>query len=238
MDKYQYGINIETLDKFISKPKIEEKDFGSKSVLIEIPEFKLERLVLLKDKEAVLKTENLEAALFVESGELFLKDINLGVHEVVILPPNSEITIIAKKDSVIYLFSGHGENSSYYVKQKPFDYREKYWGNIQTIVSGDYVGKRIFVNKGKNASLEFHCQKIESYYIHSGKLLLRLRAGRGEDRFFNLEEGKTAFTSPGLMHQRGGLEDTVIIEISTRDSDSDSFLVEDGEKIHMPNLIS
>ena len=65
---------------------------------------------------------------------------------------------------------------------------------------------------------------------------MRLRAGRAEDRYFELELGTASFTPPGLMHQRGGLEDTVIIEISTRDEDSDSFLVEDGQKTKMPNL--
>ncbi len=84
--------------------------------------------------------------------------------------------------------------------------------------------------------MEYHCRKIESYFIHSGKLLLRLRAGRGEDRFFELEKGVSSFTPPGLMHQRGGLADTVIIEISTKDEDSDSFLVEDGQKRRMEGL--
>ena len=32
------------------------------------------------------------------------------------------------------------------------------------------------------------------------------------------------------MHMRIALEDTVIIEVSTKDSDSDSHLVEDGKK--------
>ena len=31
------------------------------------------------------------------------------------------------------------------------------------------------------------------------------------------------------MHMRMGLEDTVIIEVSTRDNDADSYLVEDGQ---------
>ena len=31
------------------------------------------------------------------------------------------------------------------------------------------------------------------------------------------------------MHMRMALEDTVIIEASTKDSDADSFLVEDGQ---------
>jgi hypothetical protein len=34
---------------------------------------------------------------------------------------------------------------------------------------------------------------------------------------------------PGLMHMRMALEDTVIIELSTTDDDSDSHIVEDGK---------
>jgi D-lyxose ketol-isomerase len=44
--------------------------------------------------------------------------------------------------------------------------------------------------------------------------------------------GESYDVRPGVMHMRIGLEDTVIIEVSTRDSDSDSYLVEDGQTYH------
>ena len=116
------------------------------------------------------------------------------------------------------------------------DFRDKYWGHIQTMLNRTYTGKRLFFKQGKHSSLHFHCNKTETYFIHSGELLVRLRAGRGEDRSFTLHAGDTLFIPPGLMHQDGAIQDTVIIEVSTHDEDSDSFIVEDGSTVRMPGL--
>ncbi|HEX3661612.1 MAG TPA: hypothetical protein VHU89_09290 [Acidobacteriaceae bacterium] len=114
--------------------------------------------------------------------------------------------------------------------QPTTDVREKYWGRIETIASGEEMAaKRIFVRKGGQSSLEYHVEKSESYYIHSGLLKLGLRIGRAENRSIVMSAGHSYDVRPGVMHMRIGLEDTVILEISTRDSDADSYLVEDGQ---------
>jgi mannose-6-phosphate isomerase-like protein (cupin superfamily) len=109
------------------------------------------------------------------------------------------------------------------------DVREKYWGCIETIMSEDVAAKRILVRKGGQSSLEFHVDKRESYYIHSGLLKLGLRIGRAENHSIVMGPGDSFDVRPGLMHMRMALEDTVIVEVSTKDSDMDSFLVEDGQ---------
>ena len=109
------------------------------------------------------------------------------------------------------------------------DVREKYWGRIETILSGEIAAKRIFVQKGGQGSLEFHVEKRETYYIHSGLVKVGLRIGRAENRSIVMSPGESYDMRPGVMHLRVGLEDSVIIEVSTRDSDSDSYLVEDGQ---------
>lgn len=110
------------------------------------------------------------------------------------------------------------------------DVREKYWGRIETIASTEEIAaKRIFVRKGGQSSLEYHVEKSESYYIHSGLLKVGLRIGRAENRSIVMMAGQSYDVRPGVMHMRIGLEDTVILEVSTRDSDSDSYLVEDGQ---------
>lgn len=109
------------------------------------------------------------------------------------------------------------------------DVREKYWGRIETILSEEVAAKRIFVRKGGQSSLEYHVEKTESYYIHSGLLKVGLRIGRAENRSIVMMAGQSYDVRPGVMHMRMGLEDTVILEVSTRDSDSDSYLVEDGQ---------
>jgi len=234
----QYGIDINSLEKFIAKPIFKKFNWGGRGVLFEEPAFKLEKIRVDAGAAADLNGDaNFETTLWIEEGKGSVQGIKIDDSEIITLPPRQKWSIVAEKPITAYLFYGPAAAGSEYLKKtKPVDYREKYWGNIQSIVSKGYAGKRIFVRKGKNASLEFHCRKTEGYYIHSGNLLLRLRAGRGEDKFFELKEGSSSFTPPGLMHQRGGLEDTVIIEISTRDEDSDSFLVEDGKLHPMPRL--
>ena len=237
---HQYGIDINTLDKFMGKPVFEKNDWGLYSILLKTEEFRLERVDIFLDRTFILKTDDKnEAVLFVGEGQILAGSVEVAAKGVVVLPPGSEMQLVAKKDTaVVYVFSGAADPSSVYPKNgSTFDFREKYWGSIETIVSRRYAGKKLVVRKGECSSLEFHCRKVEGYFIHSGKLLLRLRAGRGEDRFFELPAGTTFFIPPGLMHQRGGLEDTIIIEISTKDEDSDSFLVEDGAKQKMPKLV-
>jgi mannose-6-phosphate isomerase-like protein (cupin superfamily) len=113
--------------------------------------------------------------------------------------------------------------------QPTTDVREKYWGRIETILSDDVAAKRIFVRKGSQGSLEYHVEKRETYYIHSGLVRVGLRIGRAENRSIVMGPGESYDVRPGLMHLRIGLEDSVILEVSTRDSDSDSYLVEDGQ---------
>jgi mannose-6-phosphate isomerase-like protein (cupin superfamily) len=109
-----------------------------------------------------------------------------------------------------------------------FDVREKYWGRIDSIVSREFVGKRIELRRAGQSSLEFHVEKAESYYVHSGRVKVGLRIGRGENKSLVLNEGDRFDIPPGLMHMRIGLEDSILMEVSTTDSDGDSYLVEDG----------
>ncbi|MSU54253.1 MAG: hypothetical protein EXS48_00225, partial [Candidatus Staskawiczbacteria bacterium] len=232
----QYGIDIKTLDKFIAQPVFEKYNWGEHAVLFNEPAFRLEIVRIVAGASVDMEGDaNFEVTVWIEEGKGNIAGAELTAFELITLPSGQKWSIIAQEPITAYLFYGPpSAGSDYGKKAKPFDYREKYWGNIQSIISKEYAGKRMLVKKGTNASLEFHCQKTEGYYIHSGNLLLRLRAGRGEDKFFELKKGTTSFTPPGLMHQRGGLEDTVIIEISTKDDDGDSFLVEDGKGRPMP----
>ena len=240
---HYYGININTLDKFITTSKREKKPWGLYICIADLSEYRLERFDVKAGRAVSFRAKKgFEATIFVEEGAVAVGKHTLNSHESLSLKSPVSAKIKTITGSAVYVFSGpsekcvKGKKSEYGRVNKPFDYRDKYWGEIETIVSGRYAGKRIVVRSGRYASLEYHCKKLESYYIHSGKLLLRLRAGRGEDRFFEMSKDSATLTPPGLMHQRGGLEDTVIIEISTRDEDSDSFLVEDGAKHKMPQL--
>lgn len=234
----QYGISVATLEQFLTRPKGKKTVWGSHALLLSTPAFRFERVEIKKGAQTTLKTGRFETTAWVEEGAVQLGDTALPQHESITIASATSWKLRATAASVLYLFSGpaKGKAQARFSKKFPSsDYRDKYWGSIESVVSKEYAGKRMVVKRGTQASLEFHCNKLEGYYIHSGKLLLRLRAGRGQDRFFTLRKGDVAFMPPGLMHQRGGLEDTVILEISTKDEDSDSYLVEDG-KIPMPRL--
>ncbi len=231
-----YGINIDTLSELMTHPVGALCGGGTKTLLIERPEFRLERLELPLGTSATLSTDTFEMTLWAEEGIAVVDSVPLPTQHCIALPPKASFQVEARERTVLYLFSGPASDGPFREPSPSSDFRDKYWGTIESIVGKGYAGKRMLVKKGKYASLEYHCNKSEAYYIHSGKLLLRLRAGRAEDRNFELPVGTVSYTPPGLMHQRGGIGDTVIIEISTKDEDSDSYLVEDGQKTPMPGL--
>lgn len=108
------------------------------------------------------------------------------------------------------------------------DVRDKYWGTIETIVNQEFAGKRLFMRAGCQSSLEFHTRKTETYFVHCGELRVGLRTDRARNRSVRIAAGQCIDIPAGLMHMRIAVEDTVILEASTHDSDVDSHLVEDG----------
>ena len=114
--------------------------------------------------------------------------------------------------------------------QKPILHKDKYWGYITSVFADEnFTLKKIFMKKGSQSSMEYHCNKDEFYYIFSGKLKVGHRIGRAENTSVTLEENDVYHIPPGLMHMRIALEDTIIIEWSNKDDDSDSHIVEDGK---------
>ena len=113
--------------------------------------------------------------------------------------------------------------------QSPIEDREKYWGRIINICKLDNCTLKVIeMKKGFQSSMEFHTKKEETYFIQKGKLKLGLRVGRGENKSVVLNTGDVYHIPVGLMHMRMALEDTVIIELATNDTDEDSHIVEDG----------
>ena len=107
----------------------------------------------------------------------------------------------------------------------PLKHEKKYWGEMTTLFDQDgYTVKKICMRAWTQSSLEYHIKKKESYYIESGKLKVGLRIGRGANKSVVLKQGDVFHVPPGLMHMRIALEDTVIIEASTTDDDSDSHI--------------
>lgn len=73
-----------------------------------------------------------------------------------------------------------------------------------------YMGKILHIDAGKRLSLQYHDQKMESWYLLKGKVTIVLD---GEE--INMEPGKGFTTKVGEHHRLVGVEDSDILEVST-----------------------
>ncbi len=108
----------------------------------------------------------------------------------------------------------------------------KGWGREVWIANNDlYCGKILEIKKGKRCSLHYHKLKTESFYLHSGRLRVRVKespeAGTIEE--FELEAGQCMDVPRGLVHQMEALEDAELFEFSTQHFDSDSHRLVRGD---------
>ncbi len=114
---------------------------------------------------------------------------------------------------------------------KPIHREEKGWGyEIWIHNSVDYCGKVLVLERGKKCSLHHHIQKKETFYIQSGKLMMKIVKKTGEETSFVMEKGDVLEIAPGLKHQFIGIaEKTEIMEFSTQHFESDSIRTEKGD---------
>ena len=111
-------------------------------------------------------------------------------------------------------------------------YVPKGWGFEKWICnSQEYCGKLLYFVKGKKCSFHYHILKDETFYIQSGKVLLKYTE---EDELENAQEiilsqGDKFHIYRGLRHQMIALEDTELFEFSTQHFDEDSIRIEKGD---------
>jgi len=108
----------------------------------------------------------------------------------------------------------------------------KNWGFEKWVCnSKEYCGKLLYFVKGKKCSWHYHILKDETFYIQSGKILLKYSE---EDELANalevvLNKGDKFHIYRGLRHQMIALEDTELFEFSTQHFDEDSIRLEKGD---------
>ena len=187
---HRYGIPVEELSSLVARPTARRMPGGSRTVAARTRSYRLERFELKRGSRWTVELpRGWDAVIFVESGEVSVGERAVQPQTCITIAPGRRPAIVAHTASIVYVFSGPVDarrRSSYGTVTVPFDRRTKYWGEIATIVNRAYAGKRLFFRKGQHSSLHYHCDKTETYFIHSGHLLMRLRSGRGEDRFFTL----------------------------------------------------
>ena len=257
-----YGLNIQDVEKNRKRAELKATDLGHSALVVDEPEFGLVKMHAEKGKNGLWHDTNRHGFFYIEEGRVIVRinaggkkfEIPLGKGEVLKMERGIRYKLQAEDESTLYVFLGKYEyhkpqdeldlscsdpvvslSCSDPVVSKTHDFRDKYWGTIETIVSNhEIAGKRIFLDakkwKGKWGSLEYHLRKKEAYYVHSGIVQAGVRVGRAENYTIKLSQGESFVIPQGLMHRRGSFENAVIIEISTKDDDSDSNLVANGEK--------
>jgi mannose-6-phosphate isomerase-like protein (cupin superfamily) len=98
---------------------------------------------------------------------------------------------------------------------------DKPWGYELIWAETDhYVGKLLFVKAGESLSLQFHRQKDESWLVHSGRARIEMAApGEKLPQAEVVGAGAAFRIKPGTVHRVTGVEDTTIIEVSSRHLD-------------------
>lgn len=94
---------------------------------------------------------------------------------------------------------------------------EKPWGfELHWVPEGmPYMGKLLHINAGKRISLQIHDQKLESWFLMSGKALLLIENSRGEMEKIYLKSGVGYTVQTGQRHRLCGETDIEVLEVST-----------------------
>lgn len=108
---------------------------------------------------------------------------------------------------------------------------EKGWGSEEIWATNDkYCGKLLHFNAGAKFSMHFHAEKDETWYVLSGKFIVRgintKTASTFEEELNQSETWRNYTLEP---HQLICIEAGTIIEVSTPDSVEDNYRVMPGD---------
>lgn len=108
---------------------------------------------------------------------------------------------------------------------------EKGWGHELIWATNDkYCGKLLHFKTGAKFSMHFHSQKDETWYVISGKFVVKhINTKDARTYESELNPGSVWHNPPLLPHQLMCLEEGTIIEVSTPDSVEDNYRVAPGD---------
>jgi mannose-6-phosphate isomerase-like protein (cupin superfamily) len=108
---------------------------------------------------------------------------------------------------------------------------EKGWGHELIFATNDkYCGKLLAFNTGAKFSMHFHRDKDETWYVHSGKFVVKyINTLNAEVNEQQLIPGDTWRNEPCEPHQLTCIEEGMIIEVSTPDSVEDNYRIIPGD---------
>jgi len=116
------------------------------------------------------------------------------------------------------------------IKKQPLFF-EKKWGHELWIHNDmQYCGKILHFNEGSMFSMHFHLEKIESWYIASGRfLLIGIDPENADEYELELKPGDMVDINHGYPHQLYAIEEGDIFEVSTQHFEYDSYRVRKGD---------
>ena len=108
---------------------------------------------------------------------------------------------------------------------------EKKWGYELIWVTNDkYCGKILHFNTGSKFSMHFHSVKEETWYVQSGKFIVKwINSTTAKTYEQELNPGDTWHNVPLLPHQLICLEEGDVFEVSTPDSIKDNYRIMPGD---------
>lgn len=108
---------------------------------------------------------------------------------------------------------------------------EKGWGNELIWATNDkYCGKLLKFNTGAKFSMHFHSEKDETWYVISGKFIVRyIDTTDASTHEAELNAGDVWHNKPLMPHQVICIEEGTLIEVSTPDSIEDNYRVMPGD---------
>jgi mannose-6-phosphate isomerase-like protein (cupin superfamily) len=128
--------------------------------------------------------------------------------------------------------SSTSENPMTASPRKPVHIEPKGWGREIWIANNPlYCGKILEIRKGRRCSLHYHKLKTESFYLHKGRLKIRVKDSVDSDRLdeFEISPGDCMDVVPGFVHQMEALEDSELFEFSTQHFETDSYRLVKGD---------
>ena len=97
---------------------------------------------------------------------------------------------------------------------------EKPWGyELVFAVTERYCGKVIVVRAGEQLSLQFHREKDETIYVHSGRAEFEIGDPGGILDAEVVAPGRAFHLAAGTVHRIRAIEDTVLLEVSTPETE-------------------
>ena len=108
---------------------------------------------------------------------------------------------------------------------------EKGWGSEIIIINNQqYCGKILRFKKDAKFSMHYHIKKTETWYVQSGKFILRkIDTAVADIVTEHLVPGDIVTNQIGEPHQLICIEEGDIFEVSTTHYDSDSYRVCKGD---------